>query len=231
MTKLFSNQEFSNFYDRNSGRIFKDLEFRKCRFISSSLSITRNPKKRSIVRNVRLTQCEEIGCAIDTAIIEDTIIDGLKTSDLFQCWGAVYKHVILKGDIGRIMISPLVAAAMATSNEQTAFDEMNSRYYKMVDWALDISEARFMECDIRRVPTHLIRRDPETQVVVTRDKALLGEWKKLDLSKTYWGGWIELFLKDRDQDIVLVAPKRHPKFNDWLDGLKMLRDAGVAEPD
>jgi hypothetical protein len=66
---------------------------------------------------------------------------------------------------------------------------------------------------------------------VYRKKALLGEWKKLDLSKTYWSDWIDLFLKDGDLDVVLVAPKRHPKFTDWLDGLKMLRDAGIAEPD
>jgi len=129
------------------------------------------------------------------------------------------------------MISPLVATAMAKPKEQAAFDEANARYYEAADWALDISEARFVECDIRRVPARLIRRDPETQVVVTREKALLGEWKKLDLSKTYWGGWIDLFLKDGDPDVVLVAPNRHPKFIDWLDGLKMLRDAGVAEPD
>ena len=129
------------------------------------------------------------------------------------------------------MISPLVATAMATSNEQASFDEMNSSFYEMVDWALDISEARFMECDIRRVPARLIRRDPETQVVVTREKALLGEWRNLDLSRTLWSGWIELFLKDGDADVVLVAPKRHPKFKEWLGGLKLLRDAGIAEPD
>ena len=90
MTKIYTNKEFSDFYDRNSGRLFQDLEFRKCRFISSSLSITRKPERRSIVRNVRLTQCEEIGCALDAAIVEDIIIDGLKTGDLFQSWGAVF---------------------------------------------------------------------------------------------------------------------------------------------
>jgi hypothetical protein len=231
MTKIFANQEFGNLYDRNSGRIFQDLEFRNCRFTSSSLSITRNPQQRSMVRNVHLTRCEEIGCAINTAIAEDVVVDGLKTSDLFQSWGAVYKHVVLKGDIGRIMISPLVATAMAKPKEQAAFDMANASYYETVDWALDISEARFIDCDIRRIPARLIRRDSETQVIVTREKALLGEWKKLDLSKTYWSGWIDLFLKDGDPDVVLVAPKRHPKFSDWLDGLKMLRDVGVAEKD
>jgi hypothetical protein len=231
MTKIYSNQEFRSFYDRNSHRLFQDLEFRKCRFVSCSISITENPKRRSTVKAVKLIQCEEIGCALETVIAEDVILDGLKTSDLFQCWGAVFKHVVLKGNVGRVMISPIIAAGMAKPKDQSTFDEANTRYYESVDWALDISEARFYECDIRRVPARLIRRDPETQVVVTREKALLGNWKDLDLSKTYWKGWIEHFLRDGDSDVVLVAPKRHPKYQDWLEGLKMLRDAGVAEPD
>ncbi len=231
MTKIFEGREFECFYDQNSGRTFSDLEFRYCSFVSSSISITRNPKRRSTVRNVKLIGCEENGCAIDTAIIEDVVVDGLKTHGLLQTWGAVFKHVTLKGYIGRIMISPVVATGRAKPKEQKAFDEANATYYSKVDWALDISEAKLLECDIRRVPANLIRRDPETQVVIKREKALLGEWKKLDLSRTYWSGWIDFFLRSGDPDLVLVAPKRNPKFQDLLDGLKMLRDAGVAEPD
>lgn len=231
MTKIYTNKEFSDFYDRNSGRLFQDLEFRKCRFISSSLSITRKPERRSIVRNVRLTQCEEIGCALDAAIVEDIIIDGLKTGDLFQSWGAVFKHIILKGNIGRIMISPYIATAMAKPKEQAAFDEANAKYYNSVDWAIDIREGLFYECEIQGVTARLIRRDPETQVVIKREKVVTGEWKKLDLSKTYWATSIQFFIDRGDPDLVLVAPKRYSKFQDLLDGLKMLRDTGIAEPD
>ncbi len=69
------------------------------------------------------------------------------------------------------------------------------------------------------------------QVVITQAKAAQGEWRKLDLSKTYWGVAIQEFLRDGDPDLVLVAPKRSKKFRDLLAGLKLLRDAGVAEPD
>ena len=129
------------------------------------------------------------------------------------------------------MISPFVATAMAKPKEQAAFDKANGEYYKTVDWALDITEGRFYECELQRVPARLIKRDSETQVIITREKALLGEWKKLDLSKTHWATSIEFFLERGDPDVVLVAPKRHSKYPDLLDGLKMLRDAGVAEPD
>ena len=229
-TQVFERQEFHSFYDRDSGRIISDLEFRKCYFQGSAISVTRKPELRSTIRDVRLIQCEQRGCTLDTAIVEDVLVDGLKTNGLFQTWGAVFKHVTMRGKIGRVMISPYVATAQATAQQQRAFDEANAAYYATVDWALDISEAEFEEIDIRRVSARLIRRDPATQVVVTRERAMEGRWRELDLDKTDWAGWIDLFLKDGDPDVVLVAPKRHRKYQDALDGLKMLRDAGVAEP-
>ena len=229
-TQVFEKQEFARFYDRDSGRTFSEIEFRKCSFLSSAISITRKPELRSTVRDVRLIQCEQRGCALEAAIVEDVLVDGFKTNGLFQTWGAVFKHVTLRGKIERVMISPYVAPSIATEKQQRAFDEANAAYYAGVDWALDISEAEFEEIDIRRVPARLIRRDPETQVVVTRERAMEGGWRNLDLSKTDWAGYIDLFLKDGDAELVLAAPKRDRKYRDHLDGLKMLRDAGVAEP-
>lgn len=129
------------------------------------------------------------------------------------------------------MLSPFVSPGWDRPKEQAAFDKANVEYYKTVDWALDITEGRFYECELQRVPARLIRRDPETQIILFREKALHGDWKKLDLSKTHWATSIEFFLEQGDPDVVLVAPKQHPKFDDLLDGLKMLRDAGIAEPD
>lgn len=231
MTKILEDQAFYDFYDRDSAGVFEDLEFRRCVFVSSRISMTRNPSLRSTVRNIKIVNCEQRGCALEAAILEDVLVDGLKTNGVLRCWAAGFKHAVLRGKIGRILISSAVATGTATPEQQRAFDEANAAYYKSVDWALDISEAEFEECDIRRVPAHLIRRDPETQVVVKREKAMLGKWRELDLSKAYWAGWLDLFLKDGDSDIVLVAPKRHKKFRQLLDGLKLLRDAGVAELD
>ena len=80
------------------------------------------------------------------------------------------------------------------------------------------------------MPGNLIRRDSASQVVVRREKAIEGTWRRLDLSKTHWATSLEFLLRRGDPDVVLVAPKRHRKYRDLLDGLRMLRDAGVAEP-
>jgi len=231
MRRIYDRQEFRSYHDGNSGRTFKDLEFRYCRFESCAISVTKKPRKRSLVRNMAFYGCEIRGCTIYPAIIEDVLVSSLKTHNLLQTWGAVFKHVKIEGNIGRIMISPYVFPGIAKPKEQRAFDEANADYYATVDWALDIREGRFYECEIQRVPAHLIKRDPDTQVVVKREKALEGKWRYLDLSKTHWRTSIEFFLNRGDPDVVLVAPKRDRSYPDLLDGLKMLRDAGVAEPD
>ena len=145
--------------------------------------------------------------------------------------GAVFKHVTLKGKIERVMFSPAVAISKPDRKHQVLFDEANADFYASQDWALDIREGLFGECEIQGVPAHLVIRDPQTQVVVTRAKAARGDWRRLDLSKTHWATSLDFFLKSGEQDVVLVAPKRHRKYKQLLEGLMRLRDAGIAEPD
>lgn len=231
MTRTFERQEFGDFHDRDSGRVFEGFEFRRCRFTGSALSITLDPRLRSTVRDVRLTNCEVAGCTLWSAVVEEATVDGLKTSGLLQTWAAVFRHVTLKGKVGRVMFSRSVWVGVATPGQQRAFDEANDAFYAAVDWALDIREADFAECELQGVPADLIRRDPANHFVVRREKAMEGRWRGLDLSGTHWATSIELFLARGDADVLLVAPKRHANYRRLLDGLNALRDAGVAEPD
>src|SRR5713226_5166682 len=231
MTRVFEKQKFSSFYD-DGGHVFEDLEFRRCYFQSSAISITCDLASRSTVHNMKIIDCEEGGCFVHTAIVEDVLIDGFKTHGLFQAFGAVYKHVTLRGRLGDIMLSPAVMPGSATKDQQRAFDEANASYYEGVDWALDISEAECQYLEIRGgVPVRLIRRDPETQMVFKREKVMQGKWRKLEAIQGYWAGILELFLQLGTTEEVLVAPKRDRRFRELADGLQVLRDAGVAEPD
>ena len=231
MVKIFENKEFSRFYDRNSGSVFFDLEFRKCRFVSSVISITKQVPLRSVIRNVVLKDCESLGCWLDNPILEDVYVDGFKTNQLFQTWGAAFQHVTLKGKIGRVMISSIIAPGKATPEEQQAFNDANQDYYAGVDWALDLRDASCEEFQVQGIPAKLIRRDPETQVIVTRASAMKGEWRSLDLSGTWWHVSLKQLLDSGHHDVVLVAPKRNKAFKKLLSGLKLLREAGVANPD
>lgn len=111
--------------------------------------------------------------------------------------------------------------------------QANQRPYETVDWAMDISEARFTGIEMSRcdIPARLIRRDPATQVVVTRESVSNGDWAT---ASTDSGGWqiaIEDFLASGVPDTVLVACKRGRFFKGQLAAIKRLRDMEVALPD
>jgi len=133
--------------------------------------------------------------------------------------------------MGRIMISARVGVSERAQKLQAEFEDANIKCYASIDWALDIREAEFEECDLRGIPGHLVRRDPETQILVTRERVMEGVWRELDLSRTYWPASLEGLLEDERSDEVLVAPKLATDFEDLLAGLNLLREAGVAEPD
>lgn len=230
--KVFENRSFEHMRDGDSRACFANMDFRACYFQGCTLSITRRPSLRSTVRNVRLIGCSQRGCSIDAAIIEELTVDGFTThGQLLQTWGAVFKHVTLRGKIDRLMISQTILAGLADPEEQAAFDKANAEYYRHVDWALDISQGEFKELEIRSLPARLIRRDPETQIVVTREKALAGEWRDLEFQEALTPFAIGKLLERGDPDRVMIAGKRHPKFRRYLEDFRLLRRAGVAELD
>lgn len=229
--RTFENEEFTAFQDRG-GNVYEDLHFRKCTFVSSSVSITYDAANRTTVRNVTLERCRVVGSSLSCAVVEDVLVDGLQTSDLHQAWGAVFKHVTLRGKIGRLMVTRLVGPRYRNTPEQEAFDMQREAYYRDVDWALDISQAEAVELELEGIPARLIRRDPETQAVVTRQAALSGEWRELErVQGTELGVGIQQLLKGGEEDIVLVAHKRSRDFKQLLAGIEELRAAGVALPD
>lgn len=62
------------------------------------------------------------GSSLHCAVVEDVLVDGLQTSDLHQAWGAVFKHVALRGKIGRLIVTPLIGSRYRDTPEQEAFD-------------------------------------------------------------------------------------------------------------
>lgn len=226
--KSFRSRSFDDFDDRDSAAVFEDMEFIRCSFTSCDLSITKKPSLRTTVRNIRIVNCEVRGCSIYPAIIEDVVVDGLRTRNLLFVRGPVFKHVVLKGKIGSIMIT---SDLVMSEKVQKEFDNANAAFYAGVDWALDISEVESKGLCIRNIPGMLVRRDPAIQGVVKRSKAQMIDWDKLNLAGTLWQTSIKVMLDQGYDDVILIAPKPSPDFSVLVDDLKRLRDAGIAEPD
>ena len=230
-TRSYRRENYLGNYNPASGFLLKAIDYEKCLFTGSAFSFVEHPRDRPLIQGVRLVNCEARSCSLYKACIEDCLVSDLRTRGNVHTWAVAFKRVTLRGRIGALMISSAVRGGEVDNDVQRAFDEANAIYYRDVDWALDISEAEMMEVDIRNVPAKLVRRDPKTQVVIKKQKALEGVWRGLDLSSTYWPLAIQFFLDRGDDDVVLAAPKRHPNYERLLDGLRMLRDAGVAEPE
>lgn len=232
--RAFDGKSFERvFLDQEPSQVFEGIEFRRCSFASCHFSRRDDPRYRSVARSIHVKACSYNEVAGPSAgLVEDVLVEDLKTEGTLQTWGLAFRHMTLRGKIGTIMLSQTLMPTSATPQEAIdAFLSANREYYESVDWALDISQGEFKDCDIRGVPARLIRRDPDTQVVVKREKALERTWKNLDLSRTWWPTSIEFMLNRGDSDVVLVAPKRSRQFKELLAGLHLLRKAGVAEPD
>jgi hypothetical protein len=231
MTQRFEKQDIHGYHDPDRIVTVADMEFAKCKITGSGFGYRHSPdfSLRSSAKNIRLVGCHVRKCLIGPALLEDIYIENLN-SDLTIVWGALFKHVSIKGRCDKLMIHGANDSGMF-GRELTQYWALCDEFYETVDWALDISEAEFNDFCIRTrgVPTHLVRRDPETQAVIRRDKAIDGKWRNLGVSSLTQIFFKE-FLRDELPSFILVAPKRHKQdFKEVIEDIRRLRDAGIAE--
>ena len=230
----FANETFSSKVDRGGAGFIENLRFVNCEFNNGALSLTKSIEARTTVRNVELINCRLNGCHCGPAIFEDVSVSGLETNDLVLLWGALFRRVTLRGSLGKFKLNHVVDAVDHSTKIQVPFDQFRERYYSEGVWALDIREAKFREFEIRGLPSSLVLRNPESQVVVTRELALDKGWRdKVSPSNELWPFMIDMFLSDGEADRVFVVPMNAPKRKReiLMKHLDELREAGVTIPD
>jgi hypothetical protein len=196
--------------------------------------------RRPVIRDMELRRCRilaSVGCTLKGAIVEDVLVEDLRTDGMVQTWATVFKHVTFKGKIGRVMFSELFTPCdPPTSKFQQAIAKANAEYYATVDWALDIREAEFDDFDCRGVPSRLVRRNPETQMMLTRQR-VLEHRDSMGAGGEYWERLVKLFLQRADgyggpmEDAICIVPRQGVDRKALIAGIEVLRKAGVAEPD
>ena len=250
--RVVENQEFVSKH-LVSGTIVEDIAFKRCYFDNCSARPATNPAIRTQFRRLQFKDCRVWACHLEDVILEDVTIDGLKTGSgsgkiyPFGLSGCMFTHVTLRGNVGGIGISDawswfdprplwgrILRRGLAPKDHDRLINGTNRAHYAAIDWALDISEARFSSSPtIRGIPARLIRLDPSTQAVVIRSKVCATEstWRALDIAP--WDFWLDECLTGRraDDEIILVAARRSRSFKQDVVGLQRLREAGVAEPD
>jgi hypothetical protein len=236
--RSIEDREFRRLRPYRLPDLVDSIELRRCTFTECQAPQQRTLANRPTLRNLSLTRCHFAACELGAVIAEDCTIDtiwfhrGIWGPQRIE--GCALKHVTIRGNVsGALAIWP---PAWWGNHRDVVADPIvvaNQLYYQNVDWALDISQARFtgismQPCDI---PTRLIRRDPATQVVVTRDSLATGDWAAACAGSGGWQIAIEDFLASGLPDTVLVASKRGRYFKGELAAIERLRDIGVALAD
>ncbi len=229
--KTLSNKQFHGQFDRGACLQISDLTLEKCDFDHCTLSATKTVARRSTIERCFLRDTSVGGCDIGPAVLRDIEINGLKTSETLVVWGALFERVKLLGAIGAVKINRWVHFVDRSHAVQSPFDAERTRFYAQCDWAIDICEARFCLFECEGIPARLFRRDPETQVVVTRERALMSGWfQEFEGAFPEVAYYIESFIADGEDDFVLAAPlgagKR--KRDGFLAAIDELRRLGVA---
>lgn len=105
MTQRFEKQEIRNYHDPDRIVAVADMEFVKCKIYSSGFGFRHAPdfSQRSSARNVRIVDCQIRKCLIGPALLENIHIENLN-SDVTIVWGALLKHVTIKGRCDKLMI-------------------------------------------------------------------------------------------------------------------------------
>lgn len=209
----------------------KDVRLVGCRFESCSISNTLDPKQMARIENVEIVDCTDLNSSIGPCSLTDVRVQHLKTGDIMLVWAPKLTRVSLGGKIGRIKINDTVQLSRTTEAQKESWKRARAEHYDKVDWAIDISAARPLMLELDGIPTDKIRRDPETQIVVS--KTALREQRQVDAipeldDVTRFS--LESFISNEPTEKLLVAPiGRTPKlYRPVLASFAALRRAGLA---
>jgi hypothetical protein len=198
--------------------------FEKCVIGFNSIPFS---NKRDVARDCEITDCTVSHCVLGRAIVQSTIVRRL-AGDMLMCWGTLFDRVRLEGKISPMLLHgrPRVGATRA---ESLGWRRFAAEFYKGVEWALDISDAEFVDFSIRTdaVPLNLVKRDRETQFIVSASSlSKVANIAALGLSE-YASTVIELMREEGCSEALLIAPRGDPRlFDGVLKDCEMLRGLG-----
>ena len=227
--RAYDNVEFTRLRDRGSGRIVQNIDLRHCSFSGCSLASGDDPRKRTVIRRLSASDCRISGRfgMVGAAILEETTIRNFRSGQILIFSGAAFRRVVLKGHLPSINFNEMIPFGPISPEKAERFLRANLEFYLRADWALDITEAESPGLKLSCIPGELIRRDPATQILVSKSRLIGGRWESLPLPPIT-RIQVERCLKDNFENQVIVAGKRSSHFAEEMRGIDILRREGIA---
>ncbi|MEV6734849.1 hypothetical protein [Streptomyces sp. NPDC051364] len=215
-------EEFKGVRLLGSNRVYEEVRAVRSTFSGCYLAQLDDPEYGLVVKNSSIEQCRLDRCSIQGVVFDTVTIDGLATKQLHRLHGCVFNRVTLRGKIGPIMAMGPHTSLPGRDNFIASIVDK----YQEIEWALDISEATFSDADFYYVPGHLVRRDPETQPLLERER--FSNVSASDLP-TYAKIWVSRFNESPFSSLVGIAPKASKYFNDYMREIEWLRANNLVD--
>jgi hypothetical protein len=179
------------------------------------------------------TNCKVRGCLIGRAVVRRCAFSNIDIDELF-CRGAVFDQVVIRGKVNFLVLHGNYGKSSVPS-KQSKHLAFRKKFYEGVDWALDISEVRSNNFDIRTdaIPPRLVRRDKETQFLVTTggrelSSELIERLPVSALTKTH----LKLMRMEHQDESILIAPTLDIElFKETIRDLVVLKGEGLLVDD
>lgn len=184
--------------------------------------------------DIDVSDASHWNCSVSGCTFDEVRLHGLKktgAAPLFV-WASAFRHTTLSGNISGLKINRADMQPDLPEYEVEWRENETRSFYSDVDWALDITSAKFPNgVTLEALPGDKIIRDPETQVLIYRDKLHAMDWRSLNYDGTAIDIAISWFETGSLFDSVVVVPRSASKYRAAdLRVLEMLRRKGIAEP-
>jgi hypothetical protein len=226
MTRVtYENQEFQHLrlVDRQhtlAGISVRGGEFFDCRIVQVG-----DPAYPIRVVNSEITGTRLVNSAAIGARFEDvTVTDCPTPADPVYLDGCLFRHVVLRGRLGSWLFRDMAKSVSDAVRE--AFAEVERQFYAEGEYALDITEAVFESASMFSLPGELIRRDPETQFLVRKERL---EGADLSMLPRSMQRRLKRAARSPFDSTVLVVGRDEPDFKESLASHRQLVDLGIAE--
>jgi hypothetical protein len=180
-----------------------NVSLRSIAFHNNYVAAPSKPTDRCTIRSVSVFRCEHWACSAHGVLFEDVTVEDIRGSGTARSflWGCVYSRVVLQG-----WISGLLFRWQVDPNDLHAskrFLISNRALYESIEWALDITEAKFsfLQC-LTGIPPQLVRLNPQVHFVLKHQAAvqLLSGVEKKDV----WSSCAEELIES-GMDAVVIA--------------------------
>lgn len=224
MVQKYKKEEFDYQKIIKNVATISNLSFEQCTFEGGAIvQEEADASYQLVIEHVSLKRCKTGSTQIHGVRFKNVTVDTLRHPAIVFI-GCVCERVVLRGNFGDIRFRQ-----PDDEEEKRVLAPAAAAIYETVDWALDISEAKFTNLEILDIPGYLVVRDPETQFLIRRDAAAALTPDQIANLSTWAQIYVERAVDVPYETVVAAAPVRSKSFDVAMQALESLRELGIME--